>query len=356
MRPVLRRWIRHYFSDPQVLVLALILAVAFLVVKFLGRMLVPVFVAIVISILLDGLITWLAYFNVRREKLVYLVFVLFMVVFADLVIIILPLASRQISELLHDLPGIVALVKRELLLLPQRYPGLLTEDILQRVLSLVSEQFDSLGGNIIKVSVVSARGIVELIVYLVLIPFLVFFMLKDKALILGWFSSILPEERGLAASVWDEVYDQFFNYLRGKILEILFVWAINYAAFAVIGLKYPVILSFLIGIAVLVPYIGAAVMFIPVFLVAFFQWGLGAQTVWTVIAYLVLHALDGNLVAPLLLARVVKIHPIAIIVSILVFGGLWGLWGLVFAIPLATLIHSVFKAWVKTARQVEENA
>jgi putative permease len=108
-----------------------------------------------------------------------------------------------------------------------------------------------------------------------------------------------------------------------------------------------------VGIAVLVPYIGAAVMFIPVFLTAFFQWGTGAQTIWTVLAYMVLHALDGNLAAPLLLSRVVRIHPVAIIVAILIFGGLWGFWGLVFAIPLATLMHAVIRAWRDTASPVD---
>ncbi|HPC47111.1 MAG TPA: AI-2E family transporter, partial [Deltaproteobacteria bacterium] len=117
-----------------------------------------------------------------------------------------------------------------------------------------------------------------------------------------------------------------------------------------------VILSLFVGIAVLVPYVGAAVMFIPVTLVAFFQWGFGSHTIWTVIAYIVLHALDGNIVAPLLLSKVVRIHPIGIITAILIFGGLWGFWGLVFAIPLATLIHSVFKAWVKSAQALQDNA
>ncbi len=356
MRNVLRRWFRHYFSDPQVLVLVLILAAGFLVVKYFGRMLVPVFTAVVLAVLMDGLIGWLKRFDVRRDILVYLVFILFLVVFADLVIIVLPLVMRQVGELFHDLPVMVAMVKRELLSLPARYPGLLTEETIHRTIALIGDEFESFAGNIIKVSVISARGAVEAVVYLVLVPFLVFFMLKDKELIAGWFSSIMPEERGLATLVWNEVYDQFFNYLRGKVLEIIFVWAINYAAFSVIGLKYSVILSLFVGIAVLVPYVGAAVMFIPVTLVAFFQWGFGSHTIWTVIAYIVLHALDGNIVAPLLLSKVVRIHPIGIITAILIFGGLWGFWGLVFAIPLATLIHSVFKAWVKSAQALQDNA
>ncbi len=63
------------------------------------------------------------------------------------------------------------------------------------------------------------------------------------------------------------------------------------------------------------------------------------------IVYLVLQALDGNVLVPLLFSEVVKLHPIAIILAILVFGGLWGFWGVFFAIPLATLAHAVIRAW-----------
>jgi putative permease len=353
MKQILQRWIRRYFSDPQVMILILILAVGFVVVSLFGRMLAPVFVAVILSVLLDGIVNYLDRSGIRRETLVYLVFTLFVVVFTGLLLIVLPLTWRQVGELIRDLPGMAAMIRDMLSDLPRRYPGVITEELIGRVLSILSEEVQGLGGDIIKLSVISARGVVEIIVYLVLVPFLVFFMLKDKRLILDWLSGFIPEEHGLAVLVWDEVYDQFFNYLRGKVLEILFVWAINYAAFAIIGLKYSVILSMFVGIAVLVPYIGAAVMFIPVFLTAFFQWGTGAQTIWTVLAYMVLHALDGNLAAPLLLSRVVRIHPVAIIVAILIFGGLWGFWGLVFAIPLATLMHAVIRAWRDTASPVD---
>ena len=68
------------------------------------------------------------------------------------------------------------------------------------------------------------------------------------------------------------------------------------------------------------------------------------------IAYGIIQIFDGNLLAPLLLSRVVNLHPVAIIIAILVFGGLWGIWGVFFAIPLATLVQAVLKA--VTNRQI----
>jgi len=86
-------------------------------------------------------------------------------------------------------------------------------------------------------------------------------------------------------------------------------------------------------------------MFLPVTLIAYFQWNIGSAFVYTLIAYTIIQILDGNLLVPLLLSEVVNIHPVAIIVALLLFGGLWGIWGLFFAIPLATLVHAVIKAW-----------
>ncbi|MNT53842.1 hypothetical protein D3C72_1909530 [compost metagenome] len=65
------------------------------------------------------------------------------------------------------------------------------------------------------------------------------------------------------------------------------------------------------------------------------------------VAYLVIQALDGNLLVPLLFSEAVNLHPVAIIIAVLVFGGLWGFWGVFFAIPLATLVKAVLNAWPK---------
>jgi putative permease len=141
------------------------------------------------------------------------------------------------------------------------------------------------------------------------------------------------------------VNQQIGNYIRGKIWEIIIVWVVTYVTFLALKIQFAMLLALLVGLSVLIPYIGAAVMYLPVALVAYFQWGLSAEFVWALIAYSIIQLLDGNLLAPLLLSGVVNLHPVAIISAVLVFGGLWGFWGLIFAVPLATLVHAVIKAF-----------
>ena len=143
------------------------------------------------------------------------------------------------------------------------------------------------------------------------------------------------------------------NYVRGKFLEIVVVWVVTFVAFAAMGLQFAMLLALMVGLSVIVPYIGAVVVTVPVALVAFFQWGWSSEFLWLMGVYLIIQGLDGNLLVPLLFSEVVDLHPIAIIVAVLVFSGLWGFWGVFFAIPLATVVQSILKAWPRPVLVVE---
>lgn len=184
-------------------------------------------------------------------------------------------------------------------------------------------------------------------VYLILVPLMVFFMLKDKQVLMGGLRRFLPRNRTLVNRVWVEMNNQIINYIRGKVIEILIVGVATYIPFALMGLRYSALLAVAVGFSVLIPYIGAAVVTVPVAMVALFQWGLTPEFAWLMVAYLVIQALDGNLLVPVLFSEAVNLHPVAIIIAVLVFGGLWGFWGVFFAIPLATLVKAVLNVWPK---------
>ena len=131
--------------------------------------------------------------------------------------------------------------------------------------------------------------------YLVLVPLLVFFFLKDKNLILGWLRGFLPHDHSLAQQVWREVDRQMGNYVRGKFLEILVVWVATFVVFVAMGLQFAMLLALMVGLSVIVPYIGAVVVTVPVALVAFFQWGSGSEFLWLMGLYLFVQMLDGNI-------------------------------------------------------------
>jgi putative permease len=340
-----REWFSRHFSNPQVVALALVLIVGFALVLTLGNMLAPVLTSVVIAYLLEGVVRPLEMRGVRRTLAVTLVFVVFLAVLVFMLFGLLPLLSSQLTQFVQQLPDMIARGHKTLLLLPEKYPNFISEEQITQVIAALRTDLGALGQRALSVSVASLLGLIVLLVYTILVPMLVFFFLKDKHRILDWISGYLPRERALSATVWHDVDLQIGNYIRGKVWEILIVGGVTYVTFKLMGLQYSALLATLVGLSVLIPYIGATVATIPVALVAFFQWGWGADFAWIIAAYLIIQALDGNVLVPLLFSEVVDLHPIAIIVAVLLFGGIWGFWGVFFAIPLATLVQAVLKAW-----------
>ena len=111
----------------------------------------------------------------------------------------------------------------------------------------------------------------------------------------------------------------------------------------------------MVGLSVLIPYIGATIVTIPVLVVAYVQYGLTQDFYWVSALYFVVQILDGNVIVPLIFSEAVNIHPIGIIIAVLIFGGLWGFWGIFFAIPLATVVKACMEAWRRYQIKGEEN-
>ena len=225
---VLANWFRRYFSDPQVVFLAVALVIGFAVVLTMGNMLAPVIASIVIAYLLEGLVTFLQQLGWPRlvgVLLVYLAFVLFvsLVVFG-----VLPLVSRQVTDLVQQLPSMISQGQNALMGLPARYPEIITPEQIQELIGAIRAEIANFGQQVLSWSLASVVGVITILVYLILVPLLVFFFLKDRDLIIGWFKSYLPQHRRIASDVWVDVDRQISNYVRGKFWEILFVWSVSY--------------------------------------------------------------------------------------------------------------------------------
>jgi putative permease len=345
MLDVLRSWYRRNFSDPQAVILALLLIVGFSVVLLFGGILAPVLIALVFAYLLEGVVAKLEQWRVPRLAAVSFVVISFIVLGVVILLGLAPVLSRQVASLLREVPSMVTQGQAALMRLPELYPALFTEDQIRNLIGALHAELADFGKAILSVSLSQAISVFTFIIYVILVPLLVFFMLKDKERILGWTLHFLPRGSELSFQVWQEVDEKIGNYIRGKVIEIAIVWFVSYVTFSLMGLNYSLLLSFLVGLSVIIPYIGAISVTIPIAIIGYFQWGFSADFWWLLIAYQVIQLLDGNVLVPVLFSEVVNLHPVAIIVAVLFFGGIWGFWGVFFAIPLATLVQAVLNAW-----------
>lgn len=347
MSNILYTWYRRYFSDPEAIVLIVTLLFFVFLFWLFGTILAPLLVSIVIAYLLDGLVK-----SFRRTRLPHIVAVslttiLFIGFVLILLLLLLPLLWQQLTNLFNELPNIVLKTQSLLSTLPEQYPSLVSHAQINAATNSLKSEIGNYGKVIVSFSIASIPGVIQVIVYAVLVPLLVFFLLKDKATILNWLGQFAPKKSKVLTQVWAEVNTQIANYVRGRILEMLIVSIVTAVTFKIFGLQYALLLGALVGIATIIPYIGAVVATIPVVIIAFVQWGWGAHFAYLIIAYTIISILDSNVLVPLLFSGTMNLHPVAIIVAVVFFGGLWGFWGLFFAIPLATVVNATIKAWPK---------
>ncbi|EKO3488301.1 AI-2E family transporter [Vibrio fluvialis] len=344
MFEMVSRWYKRRFSDPHAVSLVAILFFGFITIYFFGHLIAPLLVAIVLAYLLEWPVVQLCRMKIPRTLSVILVILIFTGLMLLAVFGLVPTIWQQIVNLVNDIPNMYNGLQKFIATLPERYPELANLQIVESIMINAKNKALGMGESVVKGSLASLVSIATLAVYLILVPLLVFFLLKDKQEMLSMVRGVLPRNRKLATKVWDEMNQQISNYIRGKVLEILIVGGVSYVTFAILDLRYSVLLAVAVGFSVLIPYIGAAAVTVPVAIVGLFQWGMTPPFYYLLIAYGIIQALDGNVLVPVLFSEAVNLHPVAIIVAVLVFGGLWGFWGVFFAIPLATLVKAVWNA------------
>lgn len=349
MKQILSKWLGRYLGNEEAVFLGVMMIVFIVMLATVGEFLGPVFASMIIAFLLQGVVNGLGRAGVSRRVSVLTSYILFLCGLVAIVIGIVPIVGRQLSLLLGEVPSMIGSSRDFLIDLPERYADYVTAEQFDLIWVRVSQEVANVAEQILSFSLSSFPSLFAVALYLLLVPVLVFFMLSDREKLLAFIAGMLPEKRSVMTAIWSEMNVQFANYIRGKAIEILIVGSLSYLVFLILGLNYAALLALLVGLSVLIPYIGATVVTFPVLLVGYMQWGFSSEFLWLFVSYGVIQFLDGNVLVPLLFSEVVNLHPIAIIVAVLLFGGLWGFWGVFFAIPLATLVKAIFNAWPDTS-------
>jgi putative permease len=256
-----------------------------------------------------------------------------------------PLVYQQLQSLVLEIPKWVNAFMIFAQNVPEKYPDLVSSDQITAFLQSLSGQITAISQDFLKASIAGIQNTVTIAINLILLPVLVFFFLFDRESIISDFLNILPRERAMLKKVWVEMDGQLSNYARGKAIEIVIVGSAAAIIFMYFGLEYIALLSVLVGFSVLIPFLGAFIVTLPVAAVGLLQFGLSFDFWLLMGAYLVLQILDGYLLVPILFSDAVKLHPVVIMLAVFVFGGMFGFWGVFFAIPIATLIKAIWNSW-----------
>lgn len=341
------------FQDPQVVGLMLAIILGSLILSFFGSALAPYFTALVVAYLLEGIIRTLEKVRLPRMLAVIIVFSLFLLVLNLILFVLLPTLAVELARISEEIPRITETFKQLLRQLTESASGFLDSAFAENLLIGLVETSQEWAGKSVTFVLQGLPGLISLLVYLLLVPFLVFFFMKDKDKLLGVFSRYMPRERDLINRVLLEVNTGVGGYIRGKFWEMLMLGGASYLSFAIIEFQYAFLVGILTGLSVLIPFLGLAVVTVPVVVLGVFQWGLTWEAANPLIIYAVLQMIDGNMIAPMILGETVKVHPTTIMLAVLLFGSLWGVIGVFFAVPLAVLVKSILEALIPPNMAIE---
>jgi putative permease len=311
---------------------------------FIG-VLTPFIISVIVAYLLVGLQKKIETYNVSENLATILAFSIFIIIGAAMFIWLIPLLYVQLQSFVLDIPRLFNEFLNFVSTIPAAFPDLLDSDQISLFFQAVSSELSSITQNIVKSSISGIQSTITVLLYIILFPILVYFFLFDRKNIIEGCLKIIPGDRAMLSQVWSEMDVQLSNYVRGKVLEIFIVGIAAAVLFASFGLNYGALLAVLVGLSVLIPYVGAFSITIPIVIIGILQFGLGSQFYLLIGLYFLLQFLDGNLLVPIIFSEAVKLHPIVIILAVFLFGSMFGFWGVFFSIPLATFIKAVWNAW-----------
>ena len=340
MQSLLNKFIKRFFSNEESVYFAILLIFSFFFIILFGNVLLPVIISIVIAFLLNGFMTTLIKYNMSQKLSLSITLIVFFGFYLSL-FMALPSIGTEINNLLQNLPIIVSSFQQNLIEMNNYF----SEEEIDQIFANLSNQISVLLSSALGQLAGTVSLMFNAILYAIMIPLMVFFFLKDKSILLPIASIILPKENGFMQSVFSEMNDQLFNYVTGKFIEMLLVASASYILFAFLGLPYAVLIAILVGLSVIIPIFGAILVTIPVVLIGLYEWGLSENFYWLLGFYLLIQILDGNVLVPILFSTRNNLHPVVIIIAVLFFGGIWGFWGLFFAIPLATFVKAIINSW-----------
>ena len=337
--------LKNIFSNEETIVFSLAILLFFLVISFFGSILTPFMISIVVAYLLVGMQKKIQLYDVSANVALIITFSVFIITGAALLIWLVPLLYIQLQAFILDVPNLINNFLDFISGLPTKFPDLVSSEQISIFFQAVSEEISAIAQNIVKSSISGIQSAITFLLYIILFPILVYFFLFDRKNIIDGFIKIIPGKREMLTKIWAEMDIQLSNYVRGKTIEIFIVGIAAAIIFASLGLKYSALLSVLVGLSVIIPYVGAFLVTIPIVIVGLLQFGLGTEFYLLIGLYLLLQALDGNLLVPIIFSETVKLHPVVIILAVFIFGSMFGFWGVFFSIPIATFIKAVWNAW-----------
>ena len=296
----------------------------------------PIILAGVAYYLLNPIVDLFEKFKIKRVYGVLLLFLIIIGLLTILIFAIIPFVKDQIISFANNLPGYIDEVQKvieqtvgsQLFVDIQRSMDIsfsdLMRDISEKAGSFINDSVKGIGSFVGRVT--------EFILAFVIVPFVLFYLLKDGKKLPKYIVKFIPTDlRGRTMNVMSEMNDQISSYIRGQIVVSMCIGTLLYIGYLIIGLDYSLVLAIIAACTSIVPYLGPAIAITPALVIALVTSPimlLKMIAVWTVV-----QLIEGKLISPQIMGKSLQIHPLTIIFVIITAGNLFGIVGIILAVP-----------------------
>ena len=315
------------------------------------------FIVVLETVFLPFILTGVAYYllnpivdylELRRVKRVYSIVGLYLVILTVLTLIVMkvvPLLSQQISSLIVQFPTysqnaqlkFEELIGNEFFNQLQSVLGIDTtkvvDDFSERASTILSNAWSGIGSLVGKIT--------ETVLAIITVPFILFYLLKDRKKLAPFVLGFVPLRlRNRSFGVMLEMNHQVSSYIRGQIIVSACIGVLLYIGYLIIGLDYSLVLAVIAACTSIVPYLGPAIAITPALIVAMMTSPI--MLVKMIVIWTIVQLIEGKFISPQIMGKSLKIHPITIIFVIIAAGNLFGMIGIILAVPGYAILKVIF--------------
>lgn len=338
----------------------------------LGYTLWSLIIGIIFAYVIDPIVNFLERKGIKRPFGVIIVYITTLIVFAILLVTVIPKTITEITNLLASLPPMIDSMSRGLtkffyklaedynINLPPSFLNMLsgttdgvsksaklvtnTQDPLTNMFNSFSNAITNILGNVQKSALDSLRsvvvklyGLVTSTLKIVLVLIFSFYFSIGKEKYLKSFKKSIPNKyREDVNYLAVRINTSLQQFIRGRLLLALFVGFLTMIYLLILRVDFAIVIGMITCIADIIPYIGPFLGFVPAVLFAFMDAPLKA--LWVSILFIIIQWAENNILAPKLIGDSTGLNPLAVLISIIIGGGIFGIWGMVVSVPLVSII------------------
>lgn len=304
----------------------------------LGDVILPFIVGGAVAYFLDPVADRLQRVGLSRLLATVVIFVAMIAVVILSLLVVIPLLIQQTNDLIQSAPDLFNQLRNWL---TERFPHIMDDGSpLRQSLAAIGETIQSRGGALVEQMLSSAAGVVNLLVFVVVVPVVAFYMLLDWDRLVARIDELLPRDHApVIRRLAREIDRTLASFVRGQGTVCLILGTFYAVALMVVGLQFGLVVGLLAGLLTFIPYVGALVGGLLSVGLALFQfWG----DWWVIVAvaaiFQVGQMVEGNILTPKLVGSSVGLHPVWLIFALSAFGTLFGFVGMLVAVPIAAAI------------------